>query len=892
MNSIADQPIHARPEFMWRPFCVCVPEVGAAPTSPHPPCATNEAALRSLTSATRKVLMGRPLARRRLLFAVTGSFIAATALAIRGRETQTLLRETPLRVGAFRETEMKGTMHNESSMPKRTTLSNSLFPDASSAAQSAPPGRKIHRSRLFVIAALSLTVAHAHAANIVWVSDAPAAGFSGPGGPNLTDYGFIRLLQDAGHNVIRFNSADAQATLLTAAEIDALNTNDLIIVGRATGSGAFQSSPTALQQGAQWNTNIIKPLIEMSPYHTRTNGLRLGWFAGNEGVDDGAPARPAPGSASNPAVDYLFQDVVMSGATTAQPYDDPLDRNTSIHTALPVAGGVVLATANFPRLSDGVATNGFIVTGFPAGTTVRMGFDVLPAYRMMFAGGSRESGTAPNGVNTYAGRENLSPVGDRLFLRSVELALNSGVAPATNTGPADIVAPPASLTVTQGQAALFSVMVTGEAPRLVEWQRDDGAGSFTNIPGTASTPVRSAYGLATTALSDNGAQFRVVVSNALNVATSEVAILTVEADTAPPVVLSAGSFSGNAITIWFDEAVDPGLAGDAGNYQIDGGAILVSTVEISTDGKSVTLNLQSSIGTTATLDLLGRGDTNGNTSFDVVTLTVFNLGLTGVDIGALNPPGTNLVCASNTFQVIAGGLDLGPTNDILRLVSKPVTGDFDARVRVTDLRGTFDSLETTAKAILTAREQIAVSSGLADVWVTPLPPADNTISARVRPGANVGIANVGAAVTPSGLPNAWLRIMRIGNQFSTYRSTNGSNWVAFGTNTLALGPTLNVGVGAVSHRNGRTITATFSDFKIAAPVLPVRLKDQSFESGTFVAYFDSQTGVSYTVEYKDDLNSATWQTLTMIAGDGTTKSFSDPGPVPAGGSRFYRVTAQ
>jgi hypothetical protein len=42
------------------------------------------------------------------------------------------------------------------------------------------------------------------------------------------------------------------------------------------------------------------------------------------------------------------------------------------------------------------------------------------------------------------------------------------------------------------------------------------------------------------------------------------------------------------------------------------------------------------------------------------------------------------------------------------------------------------------------------------------------------------------------------------------------------------------------------------------------------------------------VQYKDDLNASMWQTLTTIPGDGTVKSFTDPGP--GGTQRFYQVT--
>ena len=82
-----------------------------------------------------------------------------------------------------------------------------------------PPWQILVRgARIFVGAALvGLTslvgVSSSFAANILWVSDTGPLGFSGPGSSNLTDYGFVTLLQAAGHNVNRFNGPDAGATI-------------------------------------------------------------------------------------------------------------------------------------------------------------------------------------------------------------------------------------------------------------------------------------------------------------------------------------------------------------------------------------------------------------------------------------------------------------------------------------------------------------------------------------------------------------------------------------------------------------------------------------------------------------------------------------------------------
>jgi hypothetical protein len=61
----------------------------------------------------------------------------------------------------------------------------------------------------------------------------------------------------------------------------------------------------------------------------------------------------------------------------------------------------------------------------------------------------------------------------------------------------------------------------------------------------------------------------------------------------------------------------------------------------------------------------------------------------------------------------------------------------------------------------------------------------------------------------------------------------------------------------------------------------------SYGGGTFSASFQTVAGVNYRVEYKDDLNALTWSLLTTIVGDGTVKTFSDPGPLPP--MRYYQI---
>ncbi|WP_205739613.1 PQQ-dependent sugar dehydrogenase [Georgenia sp. SYP-B2076] len=89
---------------------------------------------------------------------------------------------------------------------------------------------------------------------------------------------------------------------------------------------------------------------------------------------------------------------------------------------------------------------------------------------------------------------------------------------------------PASQTVGTGESVTFSVVAGGTGPFSYQWQRN-GA----NIAGATG----SSYTLSSASAGDNGAGFRVVVTNAAGSVTSSVATLTVKNDAAPTGTISS-----------------------------------------------------------------------------------------------------------------------------------------------------------------------------------------------------------------------------------------------------------------------------------------------------------------------------------------------------------------
>jgi acid phosphatase len=100
---------------------------------------------------------------------------------------------------------------------------------------------------------------------------------------------------------------------------------------------------------------------------------------------------------------------------------------------------------------------------------------------------------------------------------------NASSTPVTSTPAASaptLMTQPANVTVTDGQPATFTAVASGSAPLSYQWSKNGSV-----IAGAAA----SSYSTTPTTSSDNGSVFSVSVSNAAGTATSDKAVLTVDA---------------------------------------------------------------------------------------------------------------------------------------------------------------------------------------------------------------------------------------------------------------------------------------------------------------------------------------------------------------------------
>ncbi|HTV47097.1 MAG TPA: RICIN domain-containing protein, partial [Phycisphaerae bacterium] len=177
-------------------------------------------------------------------------------------------------------------------------------------------------------------------------------------------------------------------------------------------------------------------------------------------------------------------------------------------------------------------------------------------------------------------------------------------------------------------------------------------------------------------------------------------------------------------------------------------------------------------------------------------------GWTDQDIGSPGVAGSadyTAIYNGTTWNVTGGGLGTS-TSDQFNFVSQSFTGNAEIYAEVTSQT---DS-NASAKAGLMFRNTNAANSAFADVVVTPSDGVE--FQWRSTAGGSYSSASV------SGIKaSVWLELVRNGNQFSGYYSTNDETWTQIGsTQTITMNSTVLAGMAVTAQNNSTSSTAGFS----------------------------------------------------------------------------------
>jgi uncharacterized repeat protein (TIGR01451 family) len=162
---------------------------------------------------------------------------------------------------------------------------------------------------------------------------------------------------------------------------------------------------------------------------------------------------------------------------------------------------------------------------------------------------------------------------------------------------------------------------------------------------------------------------------------------------------------------------------------------------------------------------------------------------------------------------------------------------------------------------------------------------------------NQGPDNASIATVTDPLPGGVTFVSATPSQGSC---SNVSGTVACNLGAIASGSSANVTI-VVTPTAGGVITNTAtvaasaidpsggnnSASAVTRVLATTRMTGLSYSGGTFTMSFATSSGLTYHVDYKNDLNDLFWTNLTMITGDGLVRTIMDPGPAQP--MRFYRL---
>jgi hypothetical protein len=211
--------------------------------------------------------------------------------------------------------------------------------------------------------------------------------------------------------------------------------------------------------------------------------------------------------------------------------------------------------------------------------------------------------------------------------------------------------------------------------------------------------------------------------------------------------------------------------------------------------------------------LVTAQDDSGNSSSCIASITVFEgtalpQPWAGIDVG--NPGTGNTYeyspCSQPpVYTVQAGAANNSQTGDNLATIAQTLCGDFSIEVKI-------EAVTSNAWAGLMARESSAPGSKMLGMY--------SNLGSIVR-WESRSIASAPKAINLFQRPFPyWLRLVRQGNLFIGYYSTNGSSYSIVNLQSLPLGSCLEVGVAAFTSLPGQAATAVFSNLTASGGAAP------------------------------------------------------------------------
>ncbi len=173
------------------------------------------------------------------------------------------------------------------------------------------------------------------------------------------------------------------------------------------------------------------------------------------------------------------------------------------------------------------------------------------------------------------------------------------------------------------------------------------------------------------------------------------------------------------------------------------------------------------------------------------------------DVGSVGVKGSYSY-SNGVYTVKGSGSDIGGSKDAFQYVYQQITGDATMIVHVTSVQKT----DNNAKAGIMFRNTLDANSKEAGLFMT----ANSGIKFLARTSTGGNTSTVGSIDRNAPY---WLKLVRSGNTFTAYRSSDGVTWSSLGSQTISMNSTIYVGLAVTSKKNSALSTATFDNVSVA-----------------------------------------------------------------------------
>ncbi len=191
---------------------------------------------------------------------------------------------------------------------------------------------------------------------------------------------------------------------------------------------------------------------------------------------------------------------------------------------------------------------------------------------------------------------------------------------------------------------------------------------------------------------------------------------------------------------------------------------------------------------------------------------------TAAEVGSNGQPGSASQ-ASGTFTVKGSGTGIGGFSDGFYFVHQPLDGDGEIKARVVSVQNT----AAGAKAGVMIRAGTAANVAHATSSISPVQGV--RFERRLNTSYGTTVTAGGAATQPY-----WVRLVRSGSTFSSYKSSNGSSWTLVGTASIPLMPQSTLlGLTVTSNTNLALATAVFDNVTVIKNSAGIGLKGEYFD---------------------------------------------------------------